>query len=135
MLTPMSLHSLSQKKLQLPTVITRSHLVPGKQIQALHFPELISGDVLQKDEMRLMQHRKAQRVCLRRAHKGGGNVSLTLFVVPQFLVRSLTRVFMHTRMQTRCVQCMHKPSHTHRCAHTRNRTHSTTLRAASEYYK
>lgn len=58
MLTPTSLHSLSQKKqkkkLQLPTMITQSHLVPGKQIQALHFPELISGDVLQKDEMHLM---------------------------------------------------------------------------------
>lgn len=65
MLTPMSLHTLAhkkKKKLQLPTMITQSHLVPGKHIQALHFPELISGDVLQKDEMRLMQHRKAQFV-------------------------------------------------------------------------
>lgn len=70
-------------------MITQSHLVPGKQIQALHFPELISGDVLQKDEMRLMQHRKAQRVCLRGVHKEGGADSLTLFVVTQFLVLSL----------------------------------------------
>lgn len=27
-----------KKNLQLPTMITQSHLVPGKQIQALHFP-------------------------------------------------------------------------------------------------
>lgn len=53
MLTHTSLRSLSQKN---PTMITQSHLVPGKQIQALHFPELISGDVFQKDEMCLMQH-------------------------------------------------------------------------------
>lgn len=119
MLTPTSLHSLSQKKKLQLTMITQSHLVPGKQIQALHFPELISGDVLQKDEMRLMQHRKAQRVCLRRVHKEGGDVSLALFVVPQFLVRSLTRVFMHTHMQTRCTRCMHKPNYTHKmCTHT-----------------
>lgn len=53
MLTPTYLHSLSPKKKKM---ITQSHLVPGKQIQALHFPELISGDVFQKDEMCLMQH-------------------------------------------------------------------------------
>lgn len=67
MLTPTSLHT--HTTLQRPTTITRSHLVPGKQIQFLHFPELISGDVQQKDEMRLMQHGKALRVCLRRVFK------------------------------------------------------------------
>lgn len=81
-------------------MITQSHLVPGKQIQAFHFPELISGDVFQKDEIRLMHHRKArlvERVCLRHAHEEEGTASLTLFVVPQFLV------FTHTHKQTSCI--------------------------------
>lgn len=102
MLTPVSLHSVSQKT-KLPTMITRSHLVPGKQIQALHFPELISGDVLQKDEMHLMQRRKAQvveRVCLRHVHKEGGTVSLTLFCCftvssPLFVIKNTSERHTH----------------------------------------
>ena len=124
-------------------MITQSHLVPGKQIQALHFPELISGDVLQKDEMCLMQHRKAQSLseaCI----KKGGNVSLTLFVVPQFLVRSLTHVFTRTHIcklaaYSVCTNSITPTksahTHTHPQAHARTHAHSTTLRAASECYK
>lgn len=132
MLTLFSLHSKKKKRLQLPTVITQSHLVPGKQIQALHFPELVSGDVLQKDEMRLMQHRKAQRVCLSRVFKNRGTVSLTLFVFPHFLVRSVTHFHAHPWKPATFSMCTnsnytHKCTHMHTCAHAQIQT-NTTLR-------
>lgn len=76
-----------------------------------------SGDVLQKDEMRLMQHRKAQRVRLSRAYKERGTVSLTLFVVPQFLVRSLARFRAHTWKLATFSACT-KPNYNHKCTHT-----------------
>lgn len=121
MLTPMSLHSLSQKKKKKNFNYQQwSHgpILSQANKSGLSISQnWFSGDVLQKDEMRLMQHRKAQRVCLSRANKERGTVSLTLFVVPQFLVRSFARFRAHTCKLPTFSACT-KPNYNHKCTHT-----------------
>lgn len=82
-------HCLKKKK----TSTTHSdHTVPSCPRQTKSRLSIsqnwFSRDVLQKDEMCRMQHRKALRVCLSCAYKENGAVCLTPFVVAHLLGRS-----------------------------------------------
>lgn len=132
MLTPFSLHSKKKEKKKTSTTYS-DHTVPSCPRQTnpgSPFPRTDFLEMCCKKMKCVWCSIEKHRVCLSRVFKDSGTVSLTLFVFPLFLVRSVTHFHAHPWKSATFSMCTnsnytHKCTHTHACAQIQT---NTTLR-------
>lgn len=131
-----SLHPHCLKTHQLPTVITQSYFVPGKQIGTLYFPELVCADVFQKDENTPdATSNDTEDLSQVFADRGMHQRVLSFYFI--FFCCCCFSMFLCTYIQISSIKYMCRPTYSHKCVNRGACTYAqtTTLRAPREYKK